>query len=348
MNVLEVANYSAPYAGNFLLSLGNLESKLDDGVMVYVFPAETKKKSYVENMKHVYYLKGKLIPDTLLIRKIIKDYNIQVIHTHFTSSLQNLMVLINVMFNRSIRYIKHEHGEIKKINGYKGIIRNLLRSRVNLFVPCNYPIVQQLVSDGVPAEKIITITNAIDFLRLDNYEQVKKESGIQVLLFGSDWYRKGGEIAIKALIRIPNVKLNIVLSFGLEYVKERIKIDFGQIPEFINFLPPRNDVATYYRMADLFISPSRSEGLPYSVVEAMYCETMTVVSDIPPQQNLVPSEFMFKSEDVDDLENKVRFALHYANKKELGEKLRHTAIELFNIDSWSSKILQLYKTGHLK
>lgn len=343
MNVLEISNYSAPYAGNFMLSLLDLESRLDDGIMVYLFPMETKNIYYVSEMKHVFYLTGNLIHDTILIRNIIAKYKISVIHSHFSSSEQNFAILLSIVFNSKIRYIKHEHGEIRETSGLRKTIRQFLRYNVDIFIPCNHPIFEQLVHDGVPKEKIFTVTNAVDFSRLDIFEQSKKDDTIQILMFGSDWYRKGGDIAIKAVGMMKNVRLNIALSSGLEAVKENIIRDFGEIPEYVNFLPPRNDVATYYHMADVFISPSRSEGLPYSIIEAMYCETFIVVSDILPQQNIVSEEFMFKSENYKELALKIQSVLQIEEKEIIKREFRETAINNYNLQSWSEKILSIYK-----
>lgn len=343
MNVLQIANYSAPYAGNFILSLADLESKLVDGSMVFLFPLKTKEREYVSRLKHVYYLTGDLIHDTFLIYKIIRKHNINVVHSHFSSSGQNLAIMLSIALKSKIRYIKHEHGEVNKITGFRKIIRQFLRLKVDIFIPCNYPISEQLKADDVATKKIITVTNAIDFSRLDVFEEVKKDTTVQILMFGSDWYRKGGDVAIKAIYATGNAKLNIALSWGLDYVKERIINDFGQIPEFVNFLPPRNDVASYYHMADVFISPSRSEGLPYSIIEAMYCETLVVVSDILPQQNIVPSEFMFQSENDKELMTKIQQVLAIDNKEEIRKEFKQAAIANYNMDNWSKKILSIYR-----
>lgn len=344
MNVLEIANYSAPYAGNFILSLLNLENKINKGNMVYLFPLATKEISYARELKNVFYLTSNLIEDTKLINDIIKKFDIQVIHSHFTSSKQNFAIMMAILFKPNIRYIKHEHGEVKKISGYRKKIRQFLRSKVDVFIPCNYPIQLQLIEDDVQEKKIKTITNAIDFKRLDKFEKIEIENNnIQILMFGSDWYRKGGDIAIKAIAKMQNITLNIALSSGLELVKELIIKDFGNIPDFVNFLSPRNDIASYYKMADVFISPSRSEGLPYSIIEAMYCETLVIVSDIKPQQNIVSNEYMFQSENYEELISKINYVMEIENKQAIKNELRKLAIDNYNLDNWSEKVMAIYQ-----
>ena len=49
----------------------------------------------------------------------------------------------------------------------------------------------------------------------------------------------------------------------------------------MHVLDPTDDVRTLYAAADVFMSPSRAEGTPYSVMEALSSGTAVVASDIP-------------------------------------------------------------------
>jgi glycosyltransferase involved in cell wall biosynthesis len=51
-------------------------------------------------------------------------------------------------------------------------------------------------------------------------------------------------------------------------------------------LIPREKVFEYLHNADLFISTSRGEGLPISVLEAMACRCPVILSDIPPHREI--------------------------------------------------------------
>jgi glycosyltransferase involved in cell wall biosynthesis len=49
----------------------------------------------------------------------------------------------------------------------------------------------------------------------------------------------------------------------------------------VHVLDPTDGVRTLYSAADVFMSPSRAEGTPYSVMEALSSGTPVVASDIP-------------------------------------------------------------------
>jgi glycosyltransferase involved in cell wall biosynthesis len=59
---------------------------------------------------------------------------------------------------------------------------------------------------------------------------------------------------------------------------------YGQI-EFTGLIP-REQVFDHLLNADLFISTSRGEGLPVSVLEAMACRCPVLLSDIPPHREI--------------------------------------------------------------
>lgn len=345
MNVLQIANYNAPYAGNFILSLQNLETHID-GDTVYLFPCQANDKAFVSQLHSVYYYSGNVILDLFLICKIIRTHKIDIIHSHFPSSKNNLLLLLcNLLIFRRLIFVRHAHSEHQNALGYRLLIRKILRNYVNIHIACNYPIYTQLVEDGINKKKVITVTNAIDFLRLDQYKDFDKkdDTNIQILMFGSDWYRKGGDIAIKAISEMNNnITLNIVLSHGLDKVKKNILKDFGEIPFFVRFLPPISDIATYYHFADIFISPSRSEGLPYAIIESMYCRTMVIASDILPQQKILPNYLMFKTENHISLKESIDYVLKIDDKSEILNSLHNKSVLEYSIDSWSNKVMQVY------
>jgi glycosyltransferase involved in cell wall biosynthesis len=99
-----------------------------------------------------------------------------------------------------------------------------------------------------------------------------------LLHFGRDWEIKGGELALQALQQLPS---NMVLvTVGAPEAAERRAGELG-IEDRVTTIPPRNDVSRLYAAADVFVSSSPAEGMPYSVLEAMSSGLSTVLTDIP-------------------------------------------------------------------
>ncbi len=87
--------------------------------------------------------------------------------------------------------------------------------------------------------------------------------------------RKGGPVLARALaeIVIPRFPEVIVLAVG-----------GGMIPNLpqvrpIGFIKPA-EIARYYSAADVFVAPSLADNLPYTVLEAMACETPVVATRV--------------------------------------------------------------------
>jgi glycosyltransferase involved in cell wall biosynthesis len=128
-------------------------------------------------------------------------------------------------------------------------------------------------------------------------------------------------------------------------VEKNIVDILGEMPEWIKVIPARNDVATLYNFVDVFLSPSREEGLPYSVVEAGYSSCSVVMSDISAQVHLkIPYGYWFESENVEAFADEILKAhKEHAQKLENWDKVKESMKENYALDTWSQQVEKLYK-----
>lgn len=101
MKVLQILNYSAPYRGNFIDSLDMIENNdIAEVENFYLFADETKTKSasWIDSInkdnKHVFYLGEGFSNNVKRIRKVVKDCNIDVVHSTCRCSLSCLVLFI--------------------------------------------------------------------------------------------------------------------------------------------------------------------------------------------------------------------------------------------------------------
>lgn len=360
--ILHVMNYAASYRGNFMDSLANLDGELqkEGKKNIYLFTQDAKSEgamSWIREMQKsgqvVEFLSGNRGQDAKLIKKMVKDYEVVLIHTHFITMNQYLAVYQAVLGTK-VPVVMHMHNHSKEAtNPMKNVLRRFLYSRCTM-VACSESVFHSLERDYPNNEKY-AIDNGVNFLRLENYVPVTNEAfGLPegekaFLIFGFDFFRKGVDLAVKALDQLRKeghaYSLLVSLSTNFEFVEKNIVDILGEMPDWVKIIPARNDVATLYNYVDLFLSPSREEGLPYSVIEAGYSKCSVVLSDISAQKYMkIPYGYWFESENVDAFAKQiVKAEQEHAEKVANWEAAKKAIRENYVLEVWSQKMMELYR-----
>ena len=340
-NILIVTDYIAPYEGNFIRSLKKLEESLiDDGNnLYYVFSSKAKKIDWVLKLNNTMFLEDNPKDNLKLLNKIIKEKNIDTLYSHFCLPKTQLVVKIVTKINRKVKLYQHFHNhfDLPKNILKKIIFKYIFKGDLN--IGCSKD-----VANTLPYKNKAYVTNAIDFSRLDNYEKIKidKNNNFIILMFGYTYYRKGVDLAIKAISKLgkDNIILAISVSKDVESFKESIEKDFGEIPSFVKILEPRNDIATYYKASNLFLSAAREEGFCYAIVESMYCGIPCICTELPGQPNEIPFLLKIDKENVEQLKEKIELVI----KKQIDfneEQVKEYLIKTYGIDNWVEQIKEL-------
>ncbi|MBN8210238.1 glycosyltransferase family 4 protein [Bacillus sp. NTK071] len=354
-NFLVYSDYGAPYRGNFINSIAKLEEQIvfNNNEMIYLFPPRTKSRGWTHDMEKrgckIYFLSGKAFKDIKLIRFIIKEHQINNIYIHFYTSKMLLMIDIARIALKS-KVIIHLHNQVAKYNTWKNLIfKKLIRGKY--FIGCSKANTLSALNSGIKKSQIRTVENAIDFSRLEKYENINKkdfgvhENAMVILMFGYAYHTKGVDLAIKAIEQLRslsyNIELLISVSSNTDKLIANIKAHFGECPNWIKIIPPRDDVATYYHVSDVFLSASRQEGFCYSLVEAAYCETKTLASKIPAQLELeLPHSMWFENENVNDLIDKIKNSYRVLEQTELLKEQKIKVYEKYDISVWAKRVFE--------
>ncbi len=70
----------------------------------------------------------------------------------------------------------------------------------------------------------------------------------------------------------------------------RRRIEHNKLKEHVHLLGRRSDVASLLKLADVFVLPSRTEGMPNAILEAMAARCPVVTTDVPGCHDLVTHE----------------------------------------------------------
>lgn len=348
---LHICDYAAPYKGNFIQSLSYLES-FADVKNVYLFPARAKRKkarewieSLNENGVCAYILEEGFFKNLFLICKIIKEHQVNLVFRHFYDLKSDAILKLVFPGKRIVRFF-HCMYEERHAGTFKHRIRTFLW-KGNLFVGVSEA-TSEILARVFPRFQICTVPNAIDF-SVFSVDEKREPSEEKILLTrGYNIPVKGTDLAIAAVEKLRGsypVCLKIITASDPSEVEDFLQDRYGKKPEWISLLPPTTDMAKYYNACDLFLSPSRSEGMPYAVIEAAYFRKSIVASRVGGQGELKLDGIRFfekenESELYEVLESAIQ-NLDSADEELKKEALRKTALEHYSIQSWGTEVIRL-------
>lgn len=168
-----------------------------------------------------------------------------------------------------------------------------IRERVNLAVFRKARIItvtgQQtlayLVSKGFDADRIVVLPNLPNQAFMDSNMQEEGERKYDIVSFSRIDKNKNIGLLLRAVSRIKNecsVKL-IVAGDGeeLDNLKRMAKeLAIGEYIDFVGYISDLEDKLRIYRNSRIFVSCSKGEGFPVSLLEAMSCGCVPVVSNV--------------------------------------------------------------------
>jgi len=118
-------------------------------------------------------------------------------------------------------------------------------------------------------------------------------------------------------------------------VADRVRVT-GRVP----------DIHPYYAVSDVFVSPSRGEGLPITLLEAMAAELPVVATDIPGTREVVDHEttgLLYEPGEIDTLCTHVDQFRNAAERESYGRAAYRRAREVFSVERMASSYARLYR-----
>lgn len=347
--LLHICNYAAPYPGNFINSLQSLE-KYEQIKNVYLFPPqanESRAKVWIDELNRdgtcAYIQESSRWKTYLLLKKIMKQHNVDKVVMHFSNLRIDCIVKFAVNKKKIIRFFHNPYRPRKKS---VHLFRNFLWNG-NTFVGVSNFVAERL-RETFPNQYVCPVVNAIDFARLNQTEDFERNGKIVATIMGWDQRRKGLDLALSAIDKLRpryDIILQIVAAANGESMNQFIFDSLGKSVDWAFVLPPRNDVATYFSGTDIFLSPSRDEAFGYAVVEDAYCEKSIVASRVDGQAELeIDGVYWFENENVDEMCSQIEKSIielnapeKIAQRAKVKEDIQHT----YSLEKWSRKVADL-------
>lgn len=150
----------------------------------------------------------------------------------------------------------------------------------------------------------------------------------------------------RLLRRFPGVRLYLVGDGEMAAALKRLA-ENERVSRHVEFTGTVDDVGEYLSRADVYLSNSRSEGMPVSVLEAMAWRLPVVASTIPGHQSVVnhgENGFLFALDDIDDLVgNIVRIAENRGLASDVASRARLMVMQHYSAEASEREHARLYR-----
>ncbi len=219
---------------------------------------------------------------------------------------------------------------------------------------------------GLNPERLVEIPNGVDaehFSPVPNEEKQKirqhlglPESEAIVTFAGRICYRKGIDILVKAWgevnREIPQARLLLIGPNNDNIENAYVRSIHRQIEELkltdnVIFTGRVNNLNLYLQTSDVFAFPSRREGMPNAILEAMACGLPCVAMSTSCVSGIITdgkNGLVFEAEDSQKLaQHLLRLLKDPGHTRRLGEEARKTALADFSLDSVAGRYLELYQ-----
>ncbi|ABL79118.1 glycosyltransferase family 4 protein [Thermofilum pendens] len=162
-----------------------------------------------------------------------------------------------------------------------------------------------LKSHGIPEEKIEFIPNGVDTSTFQLCRDPSASEDFNIVFVGRLLKDKGVDTLLRIIylindeLNLHDVKFTIVGSGPLEEDIKKLAQKYQNVV-FLGYVKHEN-MPSIYREANLFLLPSRSEGMPLSLLEAQACGLPAVASKIPGVLDIVRDGVTGRLVDAEDV-----------------------------------------------
>lgn len=239
-------------------------------------------------------------------------------------------------------------------------LSNRVARQATAYIAISEKIAEELPRAGFYAERTVRIPNGVDTKRFHPVADaeraaLRRKLGLpetpQIVLFASRLIpRKGFDLLLRAwavvTARFPGVRL-VVAGRGPAAAVQALRRLKEAAPAAVTYVGEVADTAPYLQCADVFVFPSRGEGLPNALLEAMACGCACAASDLEGCQELLDNGqcgVLFTKNNASALTAAVCALLDDpARARALGQAAHHRAAVHFDITAVARRIMSLYE-----
>lgn len=293
-----------------------------------------------------------------------KEYSlIHCISGHSTTAIPSILAGTIMKKKVIVKITQAEYRPYsKKVGVFQSLARRLRQeivSKADVFIAISQEIKDELIDYGISKDKIINIPNGADSTKhypvsKNRKNELRKINNLNndsiIILYAGALNRRKGTYdlleAIKILDQTLYKNVEVVLCGpDHEEIYKNYIVD-KDYPVRVTYKGSVKNLDEYYQMADIFVLPSYSEGLPNVLLEAAMCGLALVASDIGGNRDIIlnsklgilyPVGNVIKlSEAIQELVNNSELRIDFSNS------IYEMALKKFSLTLVSEQYQELY------
>jgi glycosyltransferase involved in cell wall biosynthesis len=311
------------------------------------------------------------------LRRMIVDLSrlmkhTDVVHLHGYSAKNVIVTLAAKALGKPIVMTLHTagHDEPDAIARQGALARWAFRS-VDRYSAVSSGLLDQYLAAGMPADRIALVPNGIDVDRFRPATETEQRSLRDVLglrrdrpliaFVGFFSHDKQPRVLFDAWLQLQMSGIDTTLLFVGATESKYFEVDSTIAPSMhadampagvadrLVFTGVTRDVPQYLRAADVFVLPSRREGLPVALLEAMACALACVASRLPGSTDTIIAHgrngLLTPPGDAASLAEAIALLIRDdEQRRRLGAAARATIVDRFSSDKIADRWFEAYQS----
>jgi glycosyltransferase involved in cell wall biosynthesis len=330
------------------------------------------KNIRVLRLPQAIYMLGLLISSFMAIPQVLKENHTQridVIHSVDSGYSGLAAVIASKLIGAPMCYSVHSHRRFLLSRYFKGFsgfwlasfdysMERFVYSQANKLIVLDSNLRNYLLSYGVSPQRIVEIPVAIQTSSLDTAEKpdnkynflgvtkkdlligyvgrLEPEKNISVLL----------QSFKEALKETPNAYLILVGDGSLKNSLEDYAVT-ANISKNVRFVGTQHNISIWLSIFDIFVLPSKTEGMSIAFLEAMAAGKAIIGSDIAGIQNMIKhssqTAILFDPDNSEQLKNAILLLCGDSQLRQSLGKNAKDAARQYDYNAVYPKMLQLYQ-----
>jgi len=170
---------------------------------------------------------------------------------------------------------------------------------------------------------------------------IEKDTYVVAILGRIQFKQKGQDFALQAVARFRN-RLGkfqfLIVGSGPDEEKLRNMIAKLSLEQQVQVLPWKEDLAAVYAGIDMLLIPSRFEGVPLVMLEAMASGVPIAASNVDGMAEFLPKEWLFPYGDCEAMIDRLRY-LAAADNTELLESNENRVAKEFTMEMFRNRFV---------